>query len=577
MSERDGGRALLVYDGACAFCLWAVGVLKTATGERVVCAPSQEIAQAFPDIPRERFRRSVQLMDDDGRRYEGAQAVLRAFAHAPGQSWLRRLYEAPLVAPVLEAAYRLIARHRGIAFRIATLLWGARPERPRHGHAAGLFLRALPVAYLTAFLSWLPQLPGLVGPDGLLPAGPPAAFWQGLALLGSVASFVALAGRWRGPALLVAWLSCAVISFGAGEFLVRGDALLLEAGFLALFLVPWRGAASVSASVVWLYRFLLFRAFFADGLARLLQAAAPAQDPLSLARRFETQPLPTPLAWHANALPDGVLRATGTLAAVLELIVPFLFLMPRRARLVGAGFAAVLAIMRIALGNEAAFGWLLLAMVPFLLDDAALERLVPKLKRAPSVPASPPRRWRPWFAGASVALGSAVLLSSALPERGLLRSFAALAVQARVVGDYAAPVLPPSREELVLEGSDDGLEWKEYAFRHLPGDVKRAPAFVAPFQPRLEGRLREAAAAPDASGAWIRRIADRLLEGSEPVAALFRTEPFPDAPPRFVRATVYRYRFTTPHERALDGAWWRRSMRAEELPPTSLQGRQQMR
>lgn len=116
----------------------------------------------------------------------------------------------------------------------------------------------------------------------------------------------------------------------------------------------------------------------------------------------------------------------------------------------------------------------------------------------------------------------------------------------------------------------DGVAWKAYRLPHEPGDVKRAPGFVAPFQPRLDWHMWYAAATPPQANPWFGRLMAQLLTGSAPVRALFAEDPFPDAPPKFVRATLYRYRFTTPEERKLDGAWWRAAMRAEYLPPSSL-------
>src|SRR5512135_273287 len=112
MAASADDRALLMYDGACGFCRLWVEAWKERTGDRVIYATSKEIAARYPEIPPERYRRAVQLIDVDGKRHEGAAAVFRLLAYAPGHGWLARLYEAPLVAPVSEWAYRLIARHR---------------------------------------------------------------------------------------------------------------------------------------------------------------------------------------------------------------------------------------------------------------------------------------------------------------------------------------------------------------------------------------------------------------------------------------------------------------------------------
>ncbi len=575
MAERADERALLIYDDDCALCRIWVEAWRSETGDRVIYAPSREIAEKFPDIPRDRFRRSVQLIDVDGRRSEGAQAVFRVLAHAPGKGWLRKLYDAPFVAPVSEAVYRLAARHRGFFLNATRLLWGPKPSRPRYGLTVWIFLRALSLVYLVAFLSWLPQLPGLIGTGGILPAALPAAFYQIVALLGAAAALAAFAGRFVGPTLLAAWVLYLVVTSGAGEFAgFQWDRLLLETGFLALFLAPFRrtrvedGRIEAPSTFVWLGRFLLFRVLFASGVAKLAYGDPSWRDLSAVARHLETQPLPTPLAWSAYHLPEGLLKAAsfGTLA--VELAVPFLFFMPRRLRLAGAAIAAAYLACVIATGNYAFFGWLALALCLLLLDDAVFERFLPKLKAR--------RKSEPAVVGRFAAAVAAVLVvfgiaQTAAPVSPSMRSLAAAADALRVSGAYGLfPTVPASRQEVVIEGSMDGVEWKPYGFAHKPGDVKRAPSFVAPFQPRLDWHMWYAAVSPIEANPWFAPLVAGLLRGSEPVLALLGENPFPDAPPAYVRATLYRYRFTTPEERALDGAWWRAAMRIEYFPATSI-------
>lgn len=578
MNDRAEERALLIYDGDCAFCRMWVEAWRAETGDRVIYAPSKEIAEKFPDIPRAKYRRSVQLIDVDGRRHEGAQAVFRVLAHAPGRGWLLRLYEAPLVAPVSEWAYRLVARNRGSFFRITRLLWGPRIARPRHGLTAWIFLRALALVYLFAFLSWLPQLPGLVGAEGILPAPLPSSALQFAALLGAAASLAAFAGALIGPMFLAAWILYFLVAKAAGDFAAfQWDGLLLEAGFLALFLAPFRrprpedGRIAASPTVVWLYRFLLFRIMFASGLSKVLYGDLSWKNLTALTHHFETQPLPTPLAWHAHHLPAGLLKAAafGTLA--VEIAVPFLFLMPRRARYAGAAIAAAYQAVIIATGNYAFFSWLTLVLCILLLDDDVIERVFPKLrtKKKPE-----PLRFeglRAVFAAAVVVLGLTQLTAPFLPPWRPAAFLASAAARLRIVNGYSLfASVETARQEIVIEGSADGIEWKAYEFRHKPGDVKRAPSFVAPFQPRLDWHMWLASVTPPDANPWFARLMVKLLQGSDPVLALFKEDPFPDAPPAYVRATLYRYRFTTPEERKLDGAWWRAAMRAEYLSQTTL-------
>lgn len=578
MAERDDARALLIYDGDCALCRLWVDAWRAQTGDRVVYAPSQEITEKFPDIPRAKYRRAVQLIDADGRRYEAAEAVFRALAHAPGRGWLLRLYEAPLVGPIAEAAYRLVARHRGLFLRVTKLVWGPKPRRLRYGLVGRVFLQALSVIYLVAFLSWLPQLPGLVGAEGILPSAVPVGALQAAALLGAAVALLAFAGVILMPALLFAWLLYLLIVVQAGEFSAfQWDGLLLEAGFLAMFLAPFRSPAAgagrvrTSLGVVWLYRFLLFRLFFSSGVLKLA-SGDPAWRTLDAVKiHLETQPLPTALAWHAHRLPDAVLKA-GTLATlVAETVVPFLFLMPRRARLVGAGIAVALQIMKIMTGNVAFLDWLTLALCLFLLDDGVLERLVPRLATRKTVTPPEPRRAVAALATVVVALGLLRVMMTFLPVPGWPRAAADAAQRLGIVNGYGLfATMPASRSEVVIEGSMDGKDWKPYHLPHAPGDVKRAPTRIAPFQPRLDWHMWFAGLSEAEADPWFPRLMVRLLQGSKPVLALFAGNPFPEGAPKHVRATLYRYRFTTPEERALDGAWWRREMKVTYFPEMSL-------
>jgi hypothetical protein len=123
------------------------------------------------------------------------------------------------------------------------------------------------------------------------------------------------------------------------------------------------------------------------------------------------------------------------------------------------------------------------------------------------------------------------------------------------------------RPEIVMEGSDDGVDWKPYAFQWKPGDPARAPAFLQPHMPRLDWLMWFAALQRRAGPLWFLRLEKGLLEGSPAVLDLLDTNPFPDRPPRYVRSTLYAYRFTTPEERAATGAWWHREVAGVYAPP----------
>ena len=127
-----------------------------------------------------------------------------------------------------------------------------------------------------------------------------------------------------------------------------------------------------------------------------------------------------------------------------------------------------------------------------------------------------------------------------------------------------------TRPEIVVEGSNDGVNWLAYDFKYKPGDVNQRPRFVEPYQPRLDWQMWFAALGNYQQNPWFVNFCIRLLQGSPPVLALLKHDPFPAGPPRYIRAVVYEYHFTSFAERRRTGAWWRRKFKAEYLPPLSL-------
>ena len=127
------------------------------------------------------------------------------------------------------------------------------------------------------------------------------------------------------------------------------------------------------------------------------------------------------------------------------------------------------------------------------------------------------------------------------------------------------------RIEIIIEGSDDGVTWKEYSFKYKPGDIFRRPPVNIPLQPRLDWQLWFAALSTAQDNPWFMRLMQRLLQNSPPVIGLLESNPFPDHPPRYVRAESYEYDFTTPEERKATGAWWSRHLQGFYFMPVSLQ------
>jgi hypothetical protein len=143
----------------------------------------------------------------------------------------------------------------------------------------------------------------------------------------------------------------------------------------------------------------------------------------------------------------------------------------------------------------------------------------------------------------------------------------------RTINSYGLfAIMTTSRPEIIIEGSMDGRTWLAYEFRHKAGDVRRRPSFVAPHQPRLDWQMWFAALGSARSNPWFGSFCFRLLQGKSEVLELLEKNPFPDRPPRYIRATGYEYHFTTTAEREKDGAWWKREKTGEYYPSHSLGG-----
>ena len=125
------------------------------------------------------------------------------------------------------------------------------------------------------------------------------------------------------------------------------------------------------------------------------------------------------------------------------------------------------------------------------------------------------------------------------------------------------------RLEIIVEGSNDGQQWQAYQFKYKPGNLGDAPSFVAPHQPRLDWQMWFAALGNWRQNIWFVNLAVRLLQGSEPVIQLLASNPFPEQPPRFIRARSVDYQFTSFSEREKTGNWWKEGREKEYLPVIS--------
>jgi len=491
----------------------------------------------------------------------------------------------------------------------------ALPSDPTaEGTLAGwLFLRGLGLIYLIAFLSLWPQLLGLIGSDGMMPAAPflkavaqkvgasrlyllPTLLWFGsedaalrlICGLGAFFSLLLLIGSLELLALAGAW-ACylSLVSAGRDFLSFQWDALLLESAVFSLPLLLQAPTLRptlrpVCAAARGLLFLLLFRFMFAAGWAKLRSGDPAWRDLSALSYHFFTQPLPTLLAYYVQKLPQGVLSAGTLFMFIIELGVPFLILFPRLRRHAFAPLVALqLAIA--ATGNYGFFNLLTMVLCIPLLPDSWLrrihiERVIPQARR--SVWQRGSRMGMAARAGLFLVLCSLASLQVALlfvdaaqlprAARFVLRKTAPFAL-ANHYGLFA--VMTKERKEIILEGSRDGKIWIPYEFSYKPGALYRPPRWNAPHQPRLDWQLWFAALGSREESPWFDGLCIRLLQGSPDVLRLLPSDPFAGQPPRYLRATLYDYRFTTLAEKRRDGAYFHRADPEPYLPAVSLDGR----
>jgi hypothetical protein len=314
-----------------------------------------------------------------------------------------------------------------------------------------------------------------------------------------------------------------------------------------------------------------------SGVVKIASGDPAWHDWTALTYHFETQPLPTPLAWYVHHWPEAVLAALTALTLFIELVLPFFILLPRRLRFFAAFGVLGLETGILLTGNYNFFNLLAMLLCLALFDDAALRRAVPQrlLSFIEGRVTNPPGKLRSRAVQAIalfIFVASFLQLGMALggPRPALLLSLIQGISPFSIVNTYGPfAVMTRTRNEIVVEGSDDGTNWKEYAFRYKPGDVTRRPPVTIPHQPRLDWQLWFAALAPPQQVPWFSQFVSRLLEGSPQVTALLETNPFPEHPPRYVRALFYNYRFSSPEEKA-KGVWWDRQLAGMYFPPASL-------
>ncbi len=615
-------KPLLVYDDDCQFCRRWVARWQRATGDAISYLPFQTIIveSRFPEIALADFEKSIHLILPDGSVYRGAEAVFRSLAAAGKEKWLLSLYEQyPFFEEITELVYEEIAEHRSFLSRLDRIYAGPGLQPLSYLWVRFWFLRGLALIYLLAFGSLAPQIQGLAGSDGIQPvavimrslkteaavnhigwrrfhAVPTLCWWNasdsslrwqcGAGLVLSVLLFCGIAPA---PVLFLLWILYLSLSTVCVPFLdFQWDSLLLETGFLAIFFAPWQWVerpsrqSRPSTLVLWLLRWLIFRLMLESGCVKLTSGDPTWWHLTALRVHYQTQPLPTWIGWYAHQLPAWFQSFSVVVMFFIELVGPVFIIAGRRMRIIAAGIFVFFQVVILLTGNYGFFNYLTILLCLPLLDDTFLVRR-PKKPVPETLPDTPPaippqsRRWpRIILVPVSVVVGLAtfiMLLSTLLITQRwpapVLAVFAWVEPLRSFNGYGLFRVMTQTRPEIILEGSNDGHEWLAYEFKYKPGDLRKRPAFVAPYQPRLDWQMWFAALQGPQGNPWVINLEARLLENSPSVVKLLARNPFPTKPPKFIRAQLFEYQFTDRATRRATGQWWQREYKGVFLPPIS--------
>jgi lipase maturation factor 1 len=645
-------KPLLIWDGECHFCRRWIERWRVITGSEVDYTPYQEIAQRFPEIPQDRFQRSVVYVDGNGQVFFAAAAVYRSLRCSRSKKWLWWSYQhVPGFAAVSELAYRVIAANRPFASAMTRLLWGKDVRPPTYFWARRWFLSLLGLIYLIAFVSLWTQIDGLVGATGVIPieiylanakaqigisaiSVLPTLCWInssnsflhflcGGGVVVSLLLIFRVAPAISAALLFVFYLSLVVA--GQNFLSFQWDILLLETGFLAIFFAPWqlwrrpiavaaaRSAAQnspsardprattarpinempVSSVALFLLKFLLFKLMFMSGMVKLtsgdncwgwIDHSFHWNALTALDYHYWTQPLPTVFAWFADKHPEWFKKFSVGFCLFVEIIVPFFIWAPRRLRLSAAGLLIFLQLAIAITGNYCFFNLLTIALCLLLIDDAIWRKST--VGRDSVKPRAFPKsstdsrltKLPNWLATAVLVITMPVnawhIYSAFQPQADLKQPIRFLYERLQpfyVANGYGLfRVMTKERPEIQVEGSADGIDWVAYEFKWKPGDVKRAPRWCAPHQPRLDWQMWFAALGGPRQEQWFGNFVVRLLENQPSVTRLLARNPFPDKPPKYVRAILFKYQFTTSEEHRTTGAWWKRREIGEFFPEASL-------
>jgi hypothetical protein len=457
--------------------------------------------------------------------------------------------------------------------------------------------RGIAAVYLIAFVAAARQFRALMGEHGMLPVPQfvarvsfrqaPSIFhfrysdrlfatvaWFGAALSAAIVAGVAgLAPLWVAMVMwLVLWvLYLSIVNVGQTWYSFGWESLLLETGFLAIFLGNERIAPPVLT--MWLARLLLFRLEFGAGLIKL-RGDRCWRDLTCLYYHHETQPMPGPLSWFFHHLPKPLHRVEVAGNHFAQLMVPFALFAPQPIASAAGAIVVITQLWLVASGNFAWLNWLTILLGCSVIDASSASAVLP-------IPQQPAMTEPPlWFAALVIMFAVVSVFLSYWPVRNMVSRRQRMNMSFNpfhLINTYGAfGSIGRTRHEVVIEGTDEPTitehtVWKEYEFKGKPGPVRRLPRQWAPYHLRLDWLMWFAAISPHYAYPWLRGFLVRLLQNDRPTLRLLRRNPFPDSPPTYVRAQLYRYRFTTARELIRERAWWHRTLEGLYVPPVALE------
>jgi lipase maturation factor 1 len=485
--------------------------------------------------------------------------------------------------------------------------------------ARWLWLRALAGIYFSAFFSLLFQVRGLIGEHGILPAGQtlselaqashgnrfwiaPSLFWMSssthfivaVTWIGLLASIAVFFNLWPRASLLICWLCFLAFVSSASEFSgYQSDGMLLEAGFISMFfapggLRPGLGTAHPPIRMsLWLLQWEWFRIYFESGLVKWLSGDIQWRQLTAMDEYYQNSPLPTWIGWYVQHLPHSFQKATAAGTLIMEFFVVLLLFFPRKWRLgrvVRVVLFTVVTLWEIPViltGNYAFLNYLVLCLGILLLDDRTLSSWIPKRYRDKlalpisdePVPVSEPESTTKRALHALKLTISTLLLvliaydttfelfNIFTPGLPLPVAPVALLEPFRIANQYGLfAVMTSGRYEIEFQGSNDGQNWTAYPFRYKPQALNERPPVYAPYQPRFDWNLWFASLGNWEQNEIVPITEERLLDNDADVLTLFRSNPFPQSPPKYVRAVLWQYWFTSMEEKRVTGNWWKRQL-----------------